>query len=180
MAFHKGAWCGPLLFLIYINDISNVLVNCKVSLYADDTVVYITHENVNNAIELLQYDLNHLSTWCSRNKLTINCKKTKYCVYEMRSNIKKSKTINTVLSLNNNILDRVCSYKYLGFILDDHLSFNKHIAELCRLVSHKLYLLSKVRRYITTEACINVFKTMILSLLEYGDYFFWHVTREFK
>ena len=90
----------------------------------------------------------------------------------MRSNIKKSKTINTVLSLNNNILDRVCSYKYLGFILDDHLTFNKHISELCKLVSHKLYLLAKIRRYITTEACINVFKTMILSLLEYGDVIF--------
>ena len=87
----------------------------------------------------------------------------------MRSNIKKSKTTDTVLSLNNNILDRVCSYEYLGFILDDHLTFNKHIAELCKLVSHKIYLLAKIRRYLTTEACINVFKTMILSLLEYGD-----------
>ena len=90
----------------------------------------------------------------------------------MRSNVKKSKTINTVLSLNNNILDRVCSYKYLGFILDDHLTFNKHIAELCKIVSHKLYLLAKIRRYITVEACITVFKTMILSLLEYGDIVF--------
>ena len=90
----------------------------------------------------------------------------------MRSNIKKSKTINTVLSLNNNILDRVCLYKYLGFILDNHFTFNKHITELCKLVSHKLYLLAKIRRYITTEACINVFKTMILSLLEYDDVIF--------
>ena len=90
----------------------------------------------------------------------------------MRSNVKKSKTINTVLSLNNSILDRVCSYKYLGFILDDHLTFNKHIAELCKIVSHKLYMLAKIRRYLTTEACINVFKTMILSLLEYWDIVF--------
>ena len=44
-----------------------------------------------------------------------------------------------------------------------------HITELCNLVSHKLYLPSKVRKYITTEACITVFKTMILSLIEYGD-----------
>ena len=90
----------------------------------------------------------------------------------MRSNIKKSKTIDTVLSLNNNILDRICSYKYLGFILDVHLTFNKHVSELGKIVSHKLYLLAKIRRYITTEACINVFKTMILSLMEYGDVIF--------
>ena len=168
----QGSVCGPLLFLIYINDLASVLEYCKVSLYADDTVIYLAKQNVNDALELVQKDLNNLSEWCTRNKLTINSKKTKYCIYGMRSNIKKSKTTNTVLSLNNNILDRVCSYKYLGFILDDHLTFNKHISELCKLVSHKLYLLAKIRRYITTEACINIFKTMILSLLEYGDVIF--------
>ena len=168
----QGSVCGPLLFLIYINDIASVLDYCKVSLYADDTVIYIDHNDVSEAVELVQNDLNNLSKWCERNKLTINSKKTKYCIYGMTSNIKKSKTIHTVLSLNNNILDRVCSYKYLGFILDDHLTFNKHISELCKIVSHKLYLLAKIRRYITTEACINVFKTMILSLIEYGDVIF--------
>ena len=70
---------------------------------------------------------------------------------------------------DNCILDRVSSYKYLGFILDDHLNFDKHIAELCNLVIHKLYLLSKVRKYLTTEACISIFKTMVLSVIEYGD-----------
>ena len=87
----------------------------------------------------------------------------------MRSSVKKSKTKDISLSLNTDILDRVCSYKYLGFILDDHLNFNKHILELCNLVSHKLYLLSKVRKYLTMEACITVFKTMVLSIIEYGD-----------
>ena len=160
------------MFLLYINDIAYVLKSCKVSLYADDTVIYVAHDNVLDALELIQNDLNNLSGWCTRNKLTINSKKTKYCIYGMRSNVKKSKTINTVLSLNNKILDRVCSYKYLGFILDDHLTFNKHIAELCKIVSHKLYLLAKIRRYLTTEACITIFKSMVLSLVEYGDIIF--------
>ena len=168
----QGSVCGPLLFLLYINDIASVLKYCKVSLYADDTVIYISHTNTNTAVDLMQKDLKSLENWCTRNKLTINSKKTKYCIYGMRSNVKKSKTINTVPSLNNNILDRVCSYKYLGFILDDHLTFNKHIAKLCKIVSHKLYLLAKVRKFLTTEACIMVFKTMVLSLFEYGDVVF--------
>ena len=165
----QGSVCGPLLFLLYINDISDVLENCKVSLYADDTVIYILHENVNDALRLLQSDLDNLVAWCTDNKLTINSKKTKYCIFGMRSNVKRSKSIDTVLSLNNNILDRVCSYKYLGFILDDHLNFNKHISTLCNLVSHKLYLFSKIRKYLTTEACITIFKTMVLTVMEYGD-----------
>ena len=79
--------------------------------------------------------------------------------------MKKSKAQNLVLSLNNQILERVCSYKYLGFALDEHLNFNKHIKDMKQLISHKLYLLSKIRKYITFEASINIFKTMILSLI---------------
>ena len=105
----------------------------------------------------------------SKNKLTINCKKTKYCVYGMRSIVKKSKTVDMILSLNNIILERVSSYKYLGFILDDQLNFNKHMNDMINTVSHKLYLLSRVRRYLNKEACILLFKTMVLSIMEYGD-----------
>ena len=165
----QGSVCGPLLFLIYINDLSAIFDSCKVSLYADDTVIYITHNNVQEALQLVQNDLNRLVEWCTDNKVTINCKKTKYCIYGMRSNVKRSKSFDTVLSLNNNVLDRVSSYKYLGFILDEHLNYNKHISELCSLVSHKLYLLSRIRRFLTTQASITIFKTMVLSVIEYGD-----------
>ena len=103
------------------------------------------------------------------NKLTINCKKTKYCVYGMRSIVKKSKNVDMILSLNNTVLEKVCSYKYLGFILDDQLNFNKHITETVNIVSHKLYLLSKIRKYLTQHASVLIFKTMILALIEYGS-----------
>ena len=148
--------CGPLLFLLYINDIACVMKKCKVSLYADDTVLYVTNENIDDAVIDIQEDLNNLSTWCDKNKLTINTIKTKYCIYGSRSVIKKSKYRDISLSLNANILDRVYSYKYLGFILDDHLNFNKHISELCKQITHKLYIMSKVRKYITTEAYILI------------------------
>ena len=166
----QGSMCGPLLFLIYFNDLSKNLVHSKVSLYADDTIIYLNHKDNARALLLLQEDLDRLQIWCCMNKLTnINCKKTKYCVFGMSSAVKKSKTANSILSLNNQILSRVCSYKYLGFTLDEHLNFNKHIEELKKLVTHKLYLMSKIRKYITTEACITIFKTMVLSLIEYGS-----------
>ena len=165
----QGSVCGPLLFLLYINDISSSLKKCKVSLYADDTVLYYSSDTIDEALRIAQNDLSILNDWCKMNKLTINCKKTKYCVYGMRSIVKKSKSINMLLSLNNTVLEKVCSYKYLGFILDDQLNFNKHISEIVNIVSHKLYLLSKIRKYLTKHACILIFKTMVLSLIEYGD-----------
>ena len=165
----QGSVLGPLLFLIYVNDLCSIIKNSKISMYADDTVVYISHSNLRDAIALIQSDLNSLYDWCNRNKLTINCKKTKYCLFGMRSNIKKSKMLDIQLSLNANILERVCSYKYLGLILDEHLNYNKHVKEMSKLISHKLYLLSKIRRYITQKACITIFKTMVLSVIEYCD-----------
>ena len=165
----QGSVCGPLLFLLYINDITKSLKKCKVSLYADDTVLYYSSNNLRQAMSTVQNDLIELSNWCSTNKLTINCKKTKYCVYGMRSIVKKSKNVDMLLSLNNIILERVCSYKYLGFILDDQLNFNKHVIEIIKTVSHKLYLLSRIRRYLNKKACTIIFKTMVLSIMEYGD-----------
>ena len=100
---------------------------------------------------------------------TVDCKKAKYCIYEMRSIIKKSKYVDMFLSLKNTVLENVYSYKYLGFILDDQLNFNKHLGETVNGVSHKLYRLSKIRKYLTEKASIMIFKTMILSLIEYGN-----------
>ena len=84
----QGSVLGPLLFLLYINDISSVVKDSKISMYADDTVVYISHSNLDLAIPLIQSDLNRVYTWCNNNKLTINCKKTKVFLFGMRSSIK--------------------------------------------------------------------------------------------
>ena len=71
----QGNVCGPLLFLLYINDISTVLKKCKVSLYADDTVLYYNASDLPEVVAAVQNDLELLSSWCSTNRLTINCKK---------------------------------------------------------------------------------------------------------
>ena len=67
------------------------------------------------------------------------------------------------------ILDRVFSYKYLGLMIDDHLNFNKHILEMNKIVSYKLFMFSKIRYYIRERDAILLFKTMILPILEYCD-----------
>ena len=69
--------CGPLIFLLYNNDIACIVKKCKLSLYADNTVLYVTNENIDDAVIDIQEDLNNLSTWHNEKKLTINSKKTK-------------------------------------------------------------------------------------------------------
>ena len=68
--------CGPLLFSLYINDIPKSLKYAQTSLYADDTVIYLSNHDATSACNLLQHDLNLLQNWCDMNRMTINCKKT--------------------------------------------------------------------------------------------------------
>ena len=65
--------------------ISNIVTNSKISMYADDTVVYMSHSKLDLAVSLLQLDLDRVYTWCISNKVTINCKKTTFCLFGMRS-----------------------------------------------------------------------------------------------
>ena len=63
--------------------------------------------------------------------------------------------------MDGQMLDRVLSYKYLGLMIDDHLSFNRHIQDMNRIVSHKLFMFSKIRYYIAEKESILLFKSII-------------------
>ena len=82
---------GPLFFLVYINDVQNVLYDCKYQLYADDTVIYCSRNTFEEANEKLQRVLNKFVVWCSKNALTINIKKSKIMTFGSINKIKKSK-----------------------------------------------------------------------------------------
>ena len=119
----------------------------------------------------LQHDLNNVANWCKGNKLSINVKKTKGMLVGTRSMVKKLITLPK-LKIQCSTIDYVFQYKYLGIIIDEILSFRAHLNNTIRLVAHKVSLLSKVRCYITEEAAIKIYKTMILPYLDYGDIFY--------
>ena len=77
----QGSILGPLLFLIYINDITNTITNSNIKLYADDTVIYSSAKTINDAYEILQQDLSSVICWCKLNQLTINVNTTKAILF---------------------------------------------------------------------------------------------------
>ena len=162
----QGSTVGPLMFIIYMNDLSTVLKNCNYHLYADDTVIY-TNGDLNASTDILCHDLAAFKKWCDRNKLTLNVGKTKYVTFGLKSQTRHID--DHVVSIDNLRIDRVCLYKYLGITLDMNLNYNKHLQNCLKIASHKIYLLSKVRNYITSDAALKIYKTMILPLIEYGD-----------
>ena len=163
----QGSTVGPLLFIIYINDIASILRKCKYQLYADDTVLYMSGSSLDILTDNMCSDLSKFKDWCDGNKLTINIKKTKYVIFGLKSQIKEIRHHN--LHINNHYLDRVNSYKYLGVTLDSCLTYSRHMENCLNMSSHKVFLLSKIRKYITRDAALRIYKTMILPIMEYGD-----------
>ena len=145
----------------------HVLNTSKHFLYADDTVILQSGDNIADIVYSMQTDLDSYGTWCKANKLTINTKKSNFVIYG--TNQKLSRIRHCDIQLCNEPLIRTHTYKYLGVYLDSHLNYNVHIDKCCNLVSHKLYLLSKIRKNITQSTCARVGKTMIAPLMDYGD-----------
>ena len=165
----KGSILGPLLFLVYINDFTNVLRNTPTRLYADDTVVYINDVNVKLARQNLQISLNKLHLWCNKNKLTINIGKTKTMIFGSRKYVKQMHAVK--LDINNIQLECVHTFKYLGVTLDMELKYNAHASTVYKLASHKVNTLRLIRPYIDEQTALQIYKMKILPYIDYGDIF---------
>ena len=126
----QGSILGPLLFLIYINDIGTCLKNSKYHLYADDTVIYCSADSSMACTVRLNVDLTSLSTWCKMNKVTINTTKTKAMNFGTQK--LKANKCQTKLMLNNDQVKLVPTFRYLGGFFDNCLTFSKHISKIMK------------------------------------------------
>ena len=121
----QGSILGPLLFIIYINDLPNSGFLCsKIAMYADDTMLYCVGENIDVVHDNLQSDLNSVEKWLQTNLLSLNASKTKTMVFftpYYRGDV------NLLLNINDTDLENVQVFKYLGFLLDSKLNFTEHI-----------------------------------------------------
>ena len=110
----------------------------------------------------MQLDLAKVVKWCNSNKLSLNFTKTKCMLF---GSAVKLKTSNCSRHKANSVnIDFVHHYKYLGVILDSHLTFNKNLNNIIKITAHKINLLSKVRQYLRNDGSLTIYKTMILPL----------------
>ena len=114
---------GPLLFILYINDILNCSNKVKFLLYADDTTVYIQGDDICNMAQTLNLELNNISKWIAANKLTLNIKKTKYMV----SSPLLTHPPDISIKVLHTELNEVNCFKFLGVLIDNKLRWTQHI-----------------------------------------------------
>ena len=120
----QGSILGLLLFLIYINDLPNVSKKLFSICFADDTSVFMEHTNLDHLSDMLNIELNKLSIWLASNKLTLNIDKSHFVIFH-RARLKQN---NVNISLCDISLNRVTFTKFLGVIIDDKLSFSRHVS----------------------------------------------------
>ncbi|CAG9136268.1 unnamed protein product [Plutella xylostella] len=120
----QGSHLGPLLFLLFINDITSSIRHCKFALFADDLKIYKKIESRND-MELIQSDLNSISTWCNNNSMVLNAGKCFHIKYT-----RKREPILTSYHIDGTVLQEVDQIRDLGVLIDSKLCFTAHIDKI--------------------------------------------------
>ena len=161
----QGSILGPLLFIIYMNDICNVSDLLFKVLYADDTSVLLSGKNLANLLSSMNHELQALSIWLKANKLSLNAKKTYFIIFH-RARIKLP-DISIVVHMDNCILSRTNCLKYLGVMLDNKMSWIEHITYVKNKVSKGIGIIYKARRYLNKKSLVNLYHSYIYPYLIY-------------
>lgn len=159
----QGSNLGPLLFILYINDLLAQLT-CPLLAYADDLKIYSSIKTWNDVV-VLQSNLNVLTDWCRKFNLKLNINKCCFISYTRRVNI-----ISSVYTLNTNILPRVSGIKDLGVYFDSRLSFSNHIDSMCASASRTLGFVMRSCRYFNNiQLMKTLYFSLVVSKLEYAS-----------
>ena len=161
----QGSVLGPLLFLIYINDITNN-IQSEAFLYANDTMILdVVDSPVASAVKL-NSDLTSIAHWADKWMLTINAGKSRSMIFS----IKKHKPDHPPLFLNQSIIPEVNSHCHLGIELSSDLSWHNHINTIYERASKRLNML-KGLKFLLNRSTLNImYLSLIRPLLEYGDF----------
>ena len=164
----QGSVLGPLLFLIYINDVNNLSLSpgaCNV-IFADDVCIYRSI-SCSTDYEYVQHDITAMEQWSADNFLTLNPSKCKYMLISR----KRSPTLpNVPLLLHNLPLSKVSTFKYLGILLSDSLSWSPHIHAICSKARQILGLLyRKFYNFSNSDTLIQLYISLVRPHLEYAS-----------
>jgi len=138
------------------------LHSLKVCLFADDTTIYSSNNDLNQLLSRFESQLEPFLNWVKFNQLTINWKKTKIMFLTKKSDFE----LPSEIQIDGNLVEVVRTFKLLGVIIDDHLKFNEHIENMKKIVNRKLYSIKRIF-YLANNVKLQFFKSFILPHFDY-------------
>ena len=160
----QGSKLGPILFNIYVNDISQLpFMNTCTFQFADDTAFSSNSNDLDNLIETFNSNMQIFNAWCNANKLHLNLNKTKAMLFTPRYLTGPPPNI----IINGTTIEFVCEYKYLGLIIDQKLSFKNHVNTLNRKLNRIVGASFSLKNLLTLETAKIFYHSMAASLLSY-------------
>lgn len=173
----QGSVLGPLIFIIYINDLGSILKTNKISLvnFADDSNFLIRDDARDQAILKSEILLNDIKQYMLENRLILNENKTNYVVFRTsQSNIDTS-----TISINNENIDLVRSVKFLGIFIDENLNWQAHMEYLLKRLNSVSYSMRVLKQYLDESTLKTLYFSNYQSILRYGIVF-WGQSSEVK
>ena len=162
----QGSILGPLLFLIYINDLCSVCKHTFPILFADDTNLFSSGKEIEALEANINSELSHISTWLKVNKLSLNIKKTHYMIFCKRKKVSS----NVKLSIDGELINEVDKTKFLGILIDNKLTWKQHIAYISGKISHGIGMIIKARQYLNKQGMLSLYYSFIYPYLTYCNH----------
>ena len=165
-----GSILGPLLFIIYINDIVNAFHVANFIMFADDMNLFLKHLNLTFLFYIINTELSKISQWFKLNKLSLNIKKMNYNFQAGNRTVTKDTHLNLII--DNVKIEQAEHTKFLGVIINSKLTWQNHIKLVSSKVSKRIGILSKIRYNLSSEILLMLYHTLVQPYFDYCNIIF--------
>ena len=156
---------GPLLFLLYINDLPNISSKLKFFLFADDINIYFESHDLVQLEKIVNKELKNIYLWLNINCLSLNVSKTNFIIFHPYNKPLKQ---HITVKINNKSIIEKDHIKYLGVIIDSHLNWKQHIFNISTKMSRYIGIMCKLRQFVKKNVLKNIYYSLLYPHLVYA------------
>ena len=162
----QGTILGPLLFLLYINDLPNCLRHSQPRMYADDTSITFVGSDVDEMNNCINLDLERIRVWLAANKLTLNMSKTEFLLIGSKQRL-VNPTAKTTASINQFPIKQVSTVLSLGVHIDENLTWECHVNELSKKIASGISAIKRIRHTVPYKTLLSIYNSLVQPHFDY-------------